>query len=73
MKLWKYKHYKNKNYELLFVWKHSDTLEDFIVYKALYNSEEFGDDAIWVKPLKEFCTTVVVDNKKIDRFKYIWG
>jgi hypothetical protein len=73
MKLWKYRHYKNKDYELLFVWKDSDTLEDFVIYKALYTSKEFWNNAIWVKSLKEFCTTLIVDNKEIERFKYIWN
>lgn len=71
--LWRYRHYKNKDYELLYIGKHSDTLEDYVVYQALYESEEFWKNMIWVKPLHEFIKTVVIDGQEIPRFAYIWG
>jgi len=63
LKLGKYRHYKGK------LSKHSETLEEFVFYKALYDSEEFGKSAIWVRPKKMFMENVIVDGKSIPRFK----
>ena len=49
LKLGRYKHYKGKEYEVLGVAKHSETLEDFVIYQALY-----GKKQIWVRPLNMF-------------------
>ncbi|MCC6643671.1 DUF1653 domain-containing protein, partial [Candidatus Peregrinibacteria bacterium] len=38
-----YRHYKGKNYRVIGVAKHSETMELMVVYQGLYNSEEFGD------------------------------
>lgn len=66
IKLGKYRHFKGKDYEVLFVGKHTETLEDVVIYRALY-----GDYGIWVRPLKMFTEKVIVDDKLIERFKYI--
>ena len=44
MKLGKYKHYKGGEYEVLGVAKHSETGDEFVVYKALY-----GDGELWLR------------------------
>ena len=41
----------------------------YIIYKALYDSEEFGHNALWVRPKEMFLEEVTVDGKKIPRFK----
>lgn len=66
IKLGKYKHYKGKEYEVLGVARHSETLEELVVYKALYD-----DNSLWVRPLKMFTETVDIDGKSVPRFKYI--
>ncbi len=66
IKLGKYRHYKGKEYEVLGVAKHSETLEEMVVYKALY-----GEGGLWARPLKMFLEEVEVEGQKILRFKYI--
>jgi len=63
LKLGKYKHYKGKEYKVIGIAKHSETLEDLVVYQALY-----GEGQIWVRSLKMFLEEVKVDGKKIPRF-----
>ena len=71
LKLGKYQHYKGKFYEVIGVARNSETLEEFVVYRALYESKEFGKNAIWVRPKKMFLENVIVDGKEIPRFKFI--
>lgn len=71
VKLGKYKHFKGKFYEVVGVARHSETLEELVVYKALYNSEEFGNNALWLRPKMMFLEKVEVDSKMVPRFEYI--
>ena len=66
VKLGKYKHYKGKEYEVIGVAQHSETLEELVVYRALY-----GDGGMWVRPLAMFMEEVEVDGEKIPRFAFI--
>lgn len=68
IKLGKYKHYKGKDYEVIGVAKHSETLEELVVYKALYQKE--GEN-LWVRPLKMFTEMVVVERKEVKRFEFV--
>jgi hypothetical protein len=71
LKLGKYQHYKGKFYEVIGIAKHSETLEEFVVYKALYDSKEFGKNALWIRPKKMFLESVNVNGKKVPRFKCV--
>lgn len=66
IKLGVYEHYKGKYYEVLGVAKHSETLEDLVVYKKLYD-----DGGFWVRSLAMFVEDVEVGGKIIPRFKLI--
>jgi cyclomaltodextrinase / maltogenic alpha-amylase / neopullulanase len=66
----RYKHYKGKVYEVIGVARHTETLESLVVYKALYDSPEFGPEALWVRPLAMFLEKVAVDGKEVARFEY---
>ncbi len=66
MKLGKYKHFKGNEYEALYVAKHSETLEEMVVYRALY-----GEYGIWVRPLSMWDETVVHEGREVKRFSYI--
>ena len=66
IKVGKYRHFKGNMYEVIAVAKHSETLEDMVVYKALY-----GDSGYWVRPLSMWNETVNRDGREIKRFTYI--
>ncbi|MBQ8249946.1 MAG: DUF1653 domain-containing protein [Clostridia bacterium] len=61
-----YRHYKGNRYRLIAVAKHSETLEDLVVYQALYS-----EGGYWVRPLSMWSETVSVDGKSVARFEYI--
>ena len=68
----KYQHYKfNKLYEVIGCAIHSETLEEMVIYKALYNSEEYGNNAVWVRPKKMFLEEVNHLGQFVPRFKLI--
>lgn len=66
-----YKHYKGNLYEVIGIAHHSETLEQMVVYKALYDTPDFGYGAIWVRPLSMFNETVVVDGVEVKRFEKV--
>ena len=67
----KYLHYKGNYYEVIGVGRNSETLEEFVLYKALYDSKEFGSNALWARPKSMFTQTIIVDGKEVPRFKYV--
>lgn len=71
MKLGKYRHYKGKEYEVLGVATHSETLEELVVYKALYAIEGKGENSLWVRPKGMFEEEVEVDGVVRKRFEYM--
>lgn len=64
----RYRHFKGNEYEVLGVAKHSETLEEYVVYRALY-----GEGGLWVRPAAMFLEEVVVDGRTMPRFAYIEG
>jgi len=71
IKLGKYCHYKGKEYEVLGIARHSETDESLVIYKALYDSKEFGENALWARPLDMFLEKVLIDGKEVPRFEYL--
>jgi hypothetical protein len=69
MELGRYKHYKGNLYEVIAVAHHSETLEEMVVYKALYDTPDFGYGAIWVRPKAMFNELILVDGKEVKRFE----
>lgn len=66
LKLGRYRHFKGKEYELLGVARHSETLEDMVVYRALY-----GEGSLWVRPASMWSEAVGRDGYSGPRFLYI--
>ena len=66
IKLGKYRHFKGNEYEVLCIAKHSETLEEYVVYKALY-----GDKGVWVRPASMWNESVCREGKTVQRFTYI--
>jgi hypothetical protein len=62
----RYRHYKGKEYEVIGVARHSESEEEYVVYRTLY-----GNFDLWVRPKAMFLETVVVDGRALPRFQYI--
>lgn len=60
-----YKHFKGNLYQVLHIATHSETEEAMVVYQPQY-----GDRAIWVRPLSMFDETIERDGKTFKRFAY---
>ena len=66
IRLGRYRHYKGKEYEVIGVARHSETLEEMVVYRALY-----GERGLWVRPRGMFCEEVEVGGRKMPRFESV--
>ena len=62
----RYRHYKGQDYEVLGTAKHSETEEEFVVYRALY-----GEQGLWIRPVSMFMEMVVVDGQPCTRFQLL--
>ncbi|PIT91370.1 DUF1653 domain-containing protein [Candidatus Kaiserbacteria bacterium CG10_big_fil_rev_8_21_14_0_10_49_17] len=63
-----YRHSKSGNeYRVLGVGKHSETLEEVVIYEALYANPE---SRLWVRPRAMFCEMVEIEGKKVPRFVF---
>ena len=62
----RYRHFKGNEYRLLYVARHSETLEPLVVYQALY-----GDRGIWVRPAGMWSEHLDRDGYSGPRFAYI--
>lgn len=69
IKLGTYKHSKTGNlYKVTGVAKHSETLEDFVIYESLYDKPR---SKTWVRPIEMFLEEVEIDRKKVPRFQFV--
>lgn len=62
----KYRHFKGNEYEVLYLAHHSETMEEMVVYRALY-----GERGIWVRPASMWNEEVTRDGKTFRRFTKI--
>jgi hypothetical protein len=62
----RYRHYKGQEYEVLGLARHSETEEEYVVYRALY-----GGRGLWIRPVVMFLETVIVDGRPCPRFQFL--
>lgn len=63
-----YRHYKGMEYRVIGIAKHSETLEDLVVYEALYDNQL---SKLWVRPKEMFEENVIIDGIEKPRFEWI--
>ncbi|WP_303863634.1 DUF1653 domain-containing protein [Alkalibaculum bacchi] len=61
-----YRHFKGKDYLLLYIAQHSETMDDMVVYQALY-----GERGIWVRPLSMWTEKVEYQGEIVERFRLV--
>ena len=62
----RYRHFKGGEYRVIGTARHSETLEELVVYRALY-----GEGGLWVRPAAMWRETVERDGETLPRFTYI--
>ena len=62
----RYRHFKGNEYRVLYLARHSETLEPMVVYQALY-----GEHGIWVRPASMWNETVERGGQRLRRFTYL--
>lgn len=65
LRLGRYRHYKGRDYEVLGVARHSETLEPLVVYRPLY-----ADLGLWVRPWAMFVEDVEHEGRTVPRFAW---
>ena len=68
IKLGIYQHYRGMRYRVLGMAKHSETLEDLVVYEALYDNKV---SKTWARPLAMFLDKIEKDGELINRFEFV--
>jgi hypothetical protein len=68
IQLGRYRHYKGKEYTVIGVALHSETHEEFVVYR-----QEYADHGLWVRPKQMFLETVEVEGRAVPRFRFVGG
>lgn len=66
-----FRHYKGKEMKVLHIARHSEDLSLHVVYQKLYVDEQFGSQAIFVRPLAMFLEKVVVQGVEMPRFALV--
>lgn len=60
----RYRHYKGNEYTVIGTARHSETLEEMVLYR-----QEYGEHGLWVRPKQMFSETVTVDGRDVFRFQ----
>lgn len=60
----RYRHFKGNDYTVIGTARHSETLEELVVYR-----QEYGEHGLWVRPKQMFSEKVKVDGRDVPRFQ----
>lgn len=66
VKIGRYRHYKGNFYEVIGVGRHSETEEEYVIYRALY-----GDYGLWIRPKQMFLEKILVNGIEVYRFEFV--
>lgn len=66
VRIGRWRHFKGNEYEVIGVAQHSETLEEMVVYRALY-----GEGGLWVRPAAMWLETVERGGERLPRFTYL--
>lgn len=67
-----YEHYKGGAVKVIAIARHSETLEQYVVYESLYECRTGGKGSVWIRPLSMFTEEVVKANKqRVPRFTFV--
>ena len=62
----RYRHYKGGEYEVIGIARHSESEEELVVYRCLYDNA-----SLWVRPLSMFVEKIMIEGKEVARFSRI--
>ena len=62
----RYRHFRGNQYTVIGIARHSETLEELVVYR-----QEYGEHGLWVRPQEMFFETVTIDGQDVPRFQYL--
>lgn len=62
----RYRHYKGRDYLVIGTARHSETEEEFVVYRS-----DYGDRGMWIRPKSMFVEDVEVDGERVPRFRWV--
>ncbi len=72
IKLGDYKHFKGKKYEVIGVARDCEDInKEYVVYRALYNSEKFETNQLYIREINDFLGTKKVNRQMVKRFEYL--
>ncbi|MBU2577065.1 MAG: DUF1653 domain-containing protein [Nanoarchaeota archaeon] len=72
LRIGKYRHFKGGEYEVIAIAKDcEDPEKEVVVYRALYDSEDFEIGQVWTRLLEDFIGFKNVDGEQVKRFTFI--
>ena len=71
-----FRHYKNKDYLIIGLARHTESFEELVVYRALYKykgepGSKINDYQVWTRPKNMFLEEVEIEGKKVPRFQFV--
>jgi hypothetical protein len=63
-----YEHYKGKPYKVHGVVRHSETLEELVLYETLYDNPS---GKMWVRPKPMFLESIELNGQQVPRFRLV--